>query len=164
MVKAIATRHGGAVVARSSIRDGTTVELYLPAHGPLPARPGEVARTTSRRVLCIDDEAAVLKLTRRVLERAGHAVVTTQYPLDALERLKGAHLDFDVVISDQLMPRMTGVELAEKVLSFAPELPFLLMSGFCDPNIVTPANVRAFLQKPVPVETLLGAVEACERR
>jgi CheY-like chemotaxis protein len=106
-------------------------------------------------VLCIDDEAPVLKLTRRVLERAGHLVVTMTSPVDALGRLETAPGEFDLVITDQTMPRLTGAELAKKVRQFAPDLPFVMVSGFLDPDFALPANVWTALQKPVPVEVLL---------
>ncbi|HEX4334824.1 MAG TPA: PAS domain S-box protein [Polyangiaceae bacterium] len=161
MVQAIVTRHGGAVIARAGVGDGTTVELYLPAEIATSQRAKTSPGVHSRRIFCIDDEAAVLKLTRRVLERAGHTVATSHSPLEALERLRTVPNEFDVVITDQIMPRLTGIQLAEMMLAIAPELPFLLVSGFCDPDLETPVNVRAFLQKPVPVETLLREVEAC---
>jgi DNA-binding NtrC family response regulator len=115
-------------------------------------------------VLCVDDESAVLKLTRRVLERAGHAVVAMTSPLDALRRLEAAHGEFDLVITDQTMPRLTGAELATKASQFAPGLPFVMVSGYRDPDLVLPGNVYASLQKPVPVETLLSVVEEAKIR
>ena len=91
--------------------------------------------------------------------------MTFQFSPDALERLERSPDEFDVVVTDQIMPKLTGLELAAKLLAIAPELPVLLVSGFCDPDLVTPPNVRAYLQKPVPVETLLRAVEtACDPR
>ncbi len=165
MVQAIATRHGGAVVARSSRGEGTTVELFFPASDGGQATSKRPLRPKSRKILYIDDEAAVLKLTRRVLERVGHQVVTFQFPLEAVERLTRSPDEFDLVITDQIMPRLTGIELAEKLLRIAPGVPVLLVSGYCDPGLVMPANVLAYMQKPVPVETLLQAVEsACARR
>jgi CheY-like chemotaxis protein len=165
MVQAIATRHGGAVLARSSPGDGTTVELYFPAAGAAADGAPRSVLPAVKKILCVDDEATVLKLTRRVLERAGYQVVTIQFVLDALERIEHLPGEFDVVVTDQSMPKLTGVEFAEKLRVIAPELPVLLVSGFCDPDLVRPPNVRAYLQKPVPVETLLREVEAaCARR
>jgi hypothetical protein len=88
MVRAIMSRHEGAALARSGPGDGMTVELYVPIVTLRPPGPrGTPSRQTrSCRVLCVDDESAVLKLTRRVLERAGHVVVAMTSPLDALRR------------------------------------------------------------------------------
>jgi CheY-like chemotaxis protein len=166
MVQAIMARHGGAALARGGVGDGLTVELYLPtdaAHTSTAEGPSS-SRSRSRRVLCVDDESAVLKLTRRVLERAGHAVVAMTSPLDALRRLEAAHGEFDLVITDQTMPRLTGAELATKASQFAPGLPFVMVSGYRDPDLVLPGNVYASLQKPVPVETLLSVVEEAKIR
>jgi PAS domain S-box-containing protein len=165
MVQAIATRHGGAVLARSSLRDGTTVDIYFPVAGGAADGAPRSLFPGIKKILCIDDEATVLKLTRRVLERAGYQVVTIQFVLDALERLQRSPDEFDVVLTDQTMPKLTGLQLAEKLRIIAPELPVLLVSGFCDPELVMPPNVRAYMQKPVPVETLLREVDAaCARR
>jgi PAS domain S-box-containing protein len=160
MVQAIATRHGGTVLARSSPGDGTTVELYFPSSGRHGDGDSRSLLPPVKKILCIDDEATVLKLTRRVLERAGYQVVTIQFAVDALERIQRAPEEFDVVLTDQTMPKLTGVELAAKILVVAPKLPVLLVSGFCDPELALPSNVRAYLQKPVPVEQLLREVEA----
>jgi YesN/AraC family two-component response regulator len=62
------------------------------------------------------------------------------------------------------MPKLTGVAFALKVRGFAPELPFIMVSGYLDPDFALPANVRASLQKPVPVEALLRAVEEASLR
>jgi CheY-like chemotaxis protein len=166
MVRAIMSRHEGVVLARAAPGDGLTVELYLPAvilgtTGPSGAPP---LQNRSRRVLCVDDEPAVLRLSRRVLERAGHVVIAMTSPLEALRRLEEAPREFDLVIADYSMPRLTGGELAAKVRAFAPELPFILVSGYRDPEVPMPANVRASLRKPIPVEALLRAVEETPRR
>jgi PAS domain S-box-containing protein len=165
MVQAIMTRHQGAVVARGAPGDGLTVELYLPTDGLRASRPAgtEARQTRGRRVLCIDDEAPVLKLTQRVLERAGHMVVSMTSPVDALGRLEKAPGEFDLVITDQTMPRLTGAELAEKVRQFAPDLPFVMVSGFLDPDLALPKNVWTSLEKPVPVEVLLRVVADAPR-
>jgi two-component system cell cycle sensor histidine kinase/response regulator CckA len=159
MVQAIMFRHEGAVLARGGPGDGVTVELYLPTDRPAPGRASTPStRIRSYGVLCIDDEAPVLKLTRRVLERAGHRVVAMTSPVDALRRLEAAPGEFDLVITDQTMPRLTGAELATRARQFAPDLPFVMVSGFLDPDLALPANVRTSLQKPVPVEVLLRVV------
>ena len=85
-------------------------------------------------------------------------------PLDALRRLEAAPGEFELVITDQTMPRLTGADLATKVRQFAPELPFVMVSGYLDPELVLPPNVYTSLQKPVPVEVLLRVVDEARCR
>jgi CheY-like chemotaxis protein len=78
-------------------------------------------------ILCVDDEELPLILRRLVLEKFGYEVVTASCAASALELLKSAKVD--LVLSDHLMPNMTGAELAREIKSLRPDLPVVLLSG-----------------------------------
>jgi two-component system cell cycle sensor histidine kinase/response regulator CckA len=86
--------------------------------------------------------------------------VTTR-PLEALEMFKKNPQDFDLVIADQTMPQMTGLELARELLGLRPELPVILVTGFS--QVVTPEKAKAigirdFIMKPLSISELTNAI------
>lgn len=83
------------------------------------------------KVLAVDDDALVLLNTVMMLEELGHAVVEAHSGQKALEALAAAP-DFDLVITDQAMPRMTGMALAEEIAARWPDLPVILASGYAE--------------------------------
>jgi two-component system cell cycle sensor histidine kinase/response regulator CckA len=86
--------------------------------------------------------------------------VTTR-PIEALEMFKQNPQDFDLVIADQTMPQMTGLELAHELLALRPELPIILVTGFS--QLVTPekakaAGIREYIMKPLSISELTNAI------
>ena len=113
------------------------------------------------RVLCVDDEPAVLRVLAQVLERAGHVVTTVASPREALEKMQAHAADFDLVITDQTMPHLTGIELAAQVYQIRSDIPVILVSGYAETEWVTSAtpNVRSFVRKPFDALELAKAVQ-----
>jgi CheY-like chemotaxis protein len=81
-------------------------------------------------ILCVDDETNPLTIRKFVLQRAGYHVITADSAKKALEIVGGTHID--LVLSDHLMPEMTGAELVARVKQIRPRLPFVLISGVND--------------------------------
>ena len=136
IVYLITTRHHGAVVVRSKLGEGTTFELYFPAESGVP-QPGATSTAStpttacrSARVLCVDDDAAVLRTLEAMLEAQGHKVTSCTSPTGALAMVERDARGFDSVITDQRMPQLTGVGLARALLGIRADLPVVLMSGF----------------------------------
>lgn len=98
---------------------------------PEPSQRGRAAETPIR-VLLADDDGAVLNVARRVLQRAGFTVTIALDGTDALAKVRAQNGDFDVVLSDILMPDMDGIELAVRARSEFHDLPFVFMTGFSD--------------------------------
>src|SRR5438132_14188668 len=118
-----------------------------------------VGETRSRGILIVDDERPNLTVLRNFLE-AGYRVYEAQSGNEALEIAKATALD--VIIADQRMPEMTGVELLEKLRDFKPDVAGIILTGFTDPpaliSAINRARVFRFLKKPWQPDDILEAV------
>lgn len=144
---------------------GTRVRLILPAVESEEADDASVILAplhgSGARVLYVDDEAGLAAVGKRRLERIGYVVATAANGEEALELLEAAPDDFDVVISDYLMPGINGVELATAIRGIRPDLPVVLLTGFIDeldPGVIESAGVTQLVQKPITFEELAAVV------
>ena len=113
-------------------------------------------------MLVVDDEPAVLRLTTRLLERAGYRVLAAQSGSDALRLLKEQRRPVQLIVSDVRMPEIGGVELVSQLLAAGIDLPVLFVSGQLDAPLPTnwPRTMpRHFLAKPFTLEQFLPAIE-----
>ena len=136
MAMGLAQQSGGKLHLTSRKGEGTTVELWLPvaAAGMARAAPREIepiAPAQPLRVLAVDDDDLVLRNTAAMLEDLGHATVQAASGEQALEILRSG-IVVDMVITDQIMPRMTGIELVEQMRAEWPDLPVILATGFAE--------------------------------
>jgi CheY-like chemotaxis protein len=107
-------------------------------------------------ILCVDDEVTPLAIRKFVLQKAGYQVITATAGKDALEILRTTNVD--LVISDYLMPEMTGTQLAAQVKQIHPSIPFMLLSGVNDlPDGAELTDY--FLSKLEGPETMIGHVQ-----
>jgi len=138
MVHGIAEQSGGAFTLTSSLGAGTTAEIWLPAVTAPPdpgleETPGPAAQAGQQAltVLAVDDDALVLTNTVDMLEELGHRALSAGSGHEALEILRrGEHVD--LVVTDQAMPRMTGLQLAEEIARTWPDLPVILATGYAE--------------------------------
>ena len=166
MVHGLAAQSGGRLAIRSRVGEGTTVELYLPVAIAAVAhkRPGVLAAVDERafpacNVLVVDDDPLVLANTAAMLEDLGHVVRTAcgaDEALKWLEREPGT----DLVVTDQLMPGMTGSQLARTVRRTAPDIPVLIVSGFAELQDGE-AALFPMLHKPFDRDQLMRALHQC---
>jgi DNA-binding NtrC family response regulator len=115
----------------------------------------------SESVLLIDDEETITLLAKRMLEFLGYTVTTFTNGAEAFQVFADHPERFDVVIMDQAMPSMTGVELALEMLRIRPEIPFVLMSGYRELEMVEAAEqagIHEFLPKPFVARELGEAI------
>jgi PAS domain S-box-containing protein len=152
MVHGLAEQFGGCFDLRSRVGEGTTAEIWLPtAEGikmPEPAR--SPARTMERYyeplvVLAVDDDPLVLTNTLAMLEELGHTAIAASSGRMALETLRSAD-SIDLVVTDQIMPDMTGMELAKAIRAEWPKLSVILATGFAE----TPSGSVALPRLPKP--------------
>ena len=161
VVHGIMRAYGGAVTVYSQPGKGTTFHLYFPAAQPEArveeGEQSEVLRVRAERVLYVDDEAALVHLARRALERLGYQVTGHHDPAQALQDFKARPDSFDVVVTDLSMPGMSGFELARAVLATRPDIPLLMTSGYVraqDEETARKIGVRAVILKPSTADDL----------
>ena len=162
-VYGLVTSAGGQVQCTSAPGHGTAVSVFLPvAHGA-PAEQAEQglheAAMPDATVLLVEDEEALRRMARRLLEREGYSVISAPSGAAALEALDSFGGHVDVLLSDVVMPGMSGVDLAEEVQSRLPGVPLVFMSGYSEGADQLPAGSR-FVPKPFKGAELLAAVAA----
>jgi PAS domain S-box-containing protein len=153
-VHGIVLNHGGDIIVDSELGKGTTFNIYFPKSGDI-----EIAEKTesltiprgSERILFVDDEESVAKFGQDMLWDLGYKVLTKTNSLEALEIFKKDPHKFDLVITDQTMPIMTGEVLAKKLMQIRPEIPVILCTGFSHTITAKEAlsmGIREFIMKP----------------
>jgi PAS domain S-box-containing protein len=157
-VYGIVQQGGGHVAIESSVGHGTTVSVRLPgAGGAQPAIRArlEASEGGGERILLVEDEPALRAGTAEILLERGYDVLVASDGVDALEVLECEPGKIDVVVTDVVMPRMRGDELARILVANDPDLPVIFMSGYAS----GPSSVSGrLLQKPVAEHVLLRAL------
>ena len=167
-VYGIVQQLSGSIRARSALGQGTRFELYLPERergGPSvhPASMAPVVRGGVETILLVEDESQVRKLVYEVLHGRGYRVLAAKDGPEAIpleERFEGR---IDLLITDVVMPGMSGRDLARHVVAARPETKVLFISGYTDDAVLRhgiTAPGTAFLQKPFALEDLLIRVRA----
>lgn len=160
IVHAIVADHNGKITVESSPGEWTSFAMVLPriessesALEPVPV----VSRKGRELVLLVDDEETITRVFRLLLERLGYGVVATNSSLDALEIFRSRPEDFDLLITDQTMPGLTGDELIREVLAIRADMPTIICTGFSDKIDEASAlalGVHRYLLKPVSINML----------
>ena len=164
MVYGFAAQLGGALRLSSVPGAGTTAELWLPVSDESATAGGperRVARPALRtaNILLVDDEDLVRMGAADMLTDLGYNVVEARSGEEALELLRGREADFDLLITDYLMPDMTGSDLAEAVRREQPKLPMLLITGYTNLAEGVAADLPR-LAKPFRQDDLAAQVAA----
>jgi CheY-like chemotaxis protein len=118
---------------------------------------------SGHKVLLVDDDEAVVTFIESYLELHGFNVTSFSESVIALNYFDAHRDEFDLVISDQTMPVMTGIEMAKAMLSLRPDLPIILMTGYSeevDERSAKALGLAEFLMKPFSINELLQAVRA----
>jgi PAS domain S-box-containing protein len=160
VVHGIVTSHDGTITVTSVPGAGTTFDIYLPRTAELPPEsPQQEAQTLygHERILFVDDEASLARLGQEMLERLGYTVIVRTSSVEALEAFRAMPERFDLVITDQTMPNMTGEKLARELRRIRPNIPIILCTGFS--HVMTPEKARAlsidaYLLKPLVTHDL----------
>ena len=160
---------GGFIWVYSEEDRGTTFKIYLPrvreTAAPRPiGKPTAMVPGGTERALVVEDEAALRDLAAKTLRKHGYEVIEAVDGLDALEKL-AAGAQVEVVVTDVIMPRMGGRELAARLATERPGVAILFVSGFADTDLTRGEQPVHYLQKPfAPSELLLKVREALDAR
>jgi two-component system, cell cycle sensor histidine kinase and response regulator CckA len=161
----IVEQSGGTIVVQSRPGQGASFQIYFPhcdeAPAAVQAQPVKRSSGGTETILLVDDADALRQLTRRLLEERGYTVLEASDPADALRQAAEHSGPLPLMITDVVMPGLSGFLLAEKLARFRPETKVLYASGFNDHSSVQlPARGQqyAFLEKPFTREDLLDTV------
>ncbi|MGA2107312.1 MAG: PAS domain S-box protein [Syntrophorhabdales bacterium] len=153
VVHGIVSQHDGSITVESEPGRGSTV--YFPRiTGDLEsdaAKDDEIP-TGSERILFVDDEEAIAEMGEDILAELGYEVASRMNGREALALFRLDPSRFDLVVTDQTMPEMTGVELAKEILALRPDMPIIMCTGFSyvvDADRARAAGIRAFAMKPL---------------
>jgi PAS domain S-box-containing protein len=164
VVHGIVRKSGGAIKVESALGKGTTFHIYLPkadTYAPIKAEEPIAVMGGSERILYVDDEKMLVAVAQKALQHLGYEVVSRTSPLEALELFKAKPNHFDLVITDQTMPGMTGDVLATELMEIRPNMPVIICTGYSqtiDQKRAKQAGIKAFVMKPVLINELANAV------
>lgn len=155
----------GFIKVDSEPGKGTAFHIFFPAHradAPLSIPDStEELPTGNEPILVVDDDPCIISFCTTLLDHLGYRVVGVSDSLEALALFQEAPQRFDLLITDQTMPNMTGAELSRKVLAIRPDMPIIMCSGYS--SIFNAEDAKAlkitnYLSKPVAISTLAEVV------
>ena len=166
-VYGVVKQSGGYIWLESAPGKGTTFRIFLPrAEGPeekaLSAVPSVERHEGPRAILLVEDEASLRKLTERTLKQEGYVVLQASNAEEAMELAAKPGGSIDLLLSDVIMPGMSGGDLAKKLSAQQPQMGVLFMSGYTDGAIEVHGDIKpglVVLRKPFTKDTLLRAVD-----
>jgi two-component system, cell cycle sensor histidine kinase and response regulator CckA len=166
MCHGILKQAGGSIAVQTELGRGSSLAIYLPRHAParvvtrISARPS-VASTGHETVLVVEDEPLILKVAQVALEKLGYRVLCARDGLDALELAREQAYDIDLLVTDVVMPKLGGRELAQRLQALRPGLKVLFTSGYAENEIAVQGVLREgviLIQKPYALATLAQRV------
>lgn len=164
-VQGIVTQHRGLIKVNSRLGEGTTFELYFPT-----AEQTQTTKTISanndlpmgtERILYVDDDETLASLGEMMLGEMGYQVTMMTDSTEALKRFTAKPDYFDMVITDQTMPDLTGKQLIQKIKKVRPDIHTIICTGYSskiDEDKAKASGISAFLMKPLNMPILLQTV------
>ena len=164
IVHGIVNSYGGFISCQSEIGVGTVFEISLPAitETVIPEKV-EIKLTSvgTERILLIDDESMLVEMSQAMLERLGYDVTVRMNSIEALTTFKNQPDAFDLVITDQTMPGMTGIDLARRMLQIRPNLPIILCTGYSNmisEEKIKSIGIKGFALKPMAKKEIANLI------
>jgi signal transduction histidine kinase/ActR/RegA family two-component response regulator len=155
VVHGIVESTGGGIAVGSTLGEGTTIHVFFPRieNKVTPqARVLSPFPTGNERILFVDDEKALVDIGVQLLEHLGYQVVARTSSIEALEAFRNQPEKFDLVVSDQTMPNMTGEMLAKELLRIRPDIPIVLCTGYSEMISEEKAialGIKKLIMKPI---------------
>lgn len=165
-VRAIVETHDGFINVDSQVSQGTSFELIFPVCAE-EARQSLIESKPvggSETILLVDDEEALASLEQEILETLGYQVTSVTEPLMALNLIKEDPDRFDLVLTDQTMPGLTGADLAQQVKEIRPDLPVILCTGYSQhvsKKTAQQYGIEAYCMKPLQINELSRTLREC---
>ena len=166
VVHGLVTSYQGHISVYSEPGKGTSFNLLFPASSETPLFGEQILKNAiptgkGERILVVDDEQAIVNMTRHLLEGLGYQARGFTDCAEALEAIRVGPADFDLVITDMTMPKMSGLELSDEIHALRPDLPVILCTGYSE--LINDASaqahgIRKYLMKPVSTRDLATAV------
>jgi len=165
-VYGIVKQSGGSVWVYTEPGIGSTFKIYLPCVDSVfevasPNDQVEHVKAGSQTILIVEDEAALLEVTCQSLKEVGYAILAAQGPAEAIRMSENHPGTIHLMVTDVIMPEMSGAQLAGHLSSLRPEMKVLYVSGYTDDTIVRHGVLEtglSFLQKPFSPKTLAQKV------
>lgn len=168
VVHGLVQGNGGFLTLESETGKGTSVHVFLPASDEVVIAGGdlEAERVPGGRehILFVDDEPMIVKIGKSMLERLGYHVTARTSSAEALDTFRKQPESYDLVITDQTMPGMTGADLAGQLLAIQPTIPIIICTGYSSvlsPEKALASGIRKFVPKPFSTKDLAVAIRQC---
>ncbi len=155
VVHGIVKGHTGLITVESEFEKGTTFSMFFPVvekEAVVETETDEDLPIGNERILFVDDEESIAKLGHRRLERLGYKLESTTSPIKALELFRSQPDQFDLVITDLTMPKMTGDKLVKEILNIRSDIPIILCTGFSekiDEKKAKEIGAADYIEKPL---------------
>jgi PAS domain S-box-containing protein len=165
LVHGIVADLGGAIDVASVLEEGTTFTIWLPVIGtappPEPESAREIPHGNGEVIMVVDDESALVELAEETLAQLGYEPVGFQSSNDALQAFAKDPRRFDLVLSDEMMPELSGTALALEIHKIRGDVPIVIMSGYVDSGVAALASsvgVCEVLRKPLKSRDIAEAL------
>jgi PAS domain S-box-containing protein len=166
IIHGIAKSYNGFVTCHSQLGEGTVFQVYLPVIADptlheIETAPSDLTQLGNEHILFIDDEEILVEMGQAMLERLGYRVTVRKSSIDALNTFQNQPDQFDLVITDQTMPGMTGSDLARRMLQIRPGMPIILCTGYStliSEEKARGLGIKGFAMKPLAKKDIAALI------